>query len=57
MATRETLCTRCKHRKVCKYVNALMDLEVEIDKMSIEEPHSANIKCDYHELDSGLQSR
>lgn len=57
MAARETLCTRCKHRKVCKYVNALMDLEVDISNMSIEEPHSANIKCHYYELNGGLQTR
>lgn len=57
MATRETLCTRCKHRTVCRFVNGLIELEIAIEKMNIEDPYSAKVDCRYYELDLGIGNK
>lgn len=57
MESRETLCTRCKHRRVCKFVEDFLELEDTLENMSVKDPHSVKAECRYHEIDLGLGKR
>lgn len=50
MATIETICTNCKHSKICKYkLNALkLSSKIENDlKIEIDDPFSIHLQCEH----------
>lgn len=54
-ASRETLCTRCSHLKVCKYVEDMEKTILQVDKMRVEiiELIKISVSCNMYRQDSG----
>ena len=50
---RETICTKCKNRVLCKFVDKFMDAQIKVDAISVELPHQITLKCQYHATDTG----
>ena len=50
---RDTICTKCKNRVLCKFVDKFMDAQIQVDRISVESPHEITLKCQYHAVDTG----
>jgi len=42
-------CKKCCHIKVCRFLNEMMDTEIETDKMNKETPFTVTIECPHAE--------
>lgn len=53
--SRETLCTRCNHLKVCKYVEDMEKAILQVDKMRVEtiELIKISVSCNMYGQNSG----
>lgn len=46
MDVKETLCTRCDIRRVCKYADSFVDLVFTVDQIYVDkEIHRVEVKC------------
>lgn len=54
-ASRETLCTRCNHLKVCKYVEDMGKTTLQVDKIRVEtvELIKISVSCNMYRQNSG----
>ena len=54
--SRETLCTRCNHLKVCKYVKDMGKTIQQVDKMRVEtiEPIKISVSCNMYRQNSEI---
>lgn len=50
---RETICTKCKNRVLCKFVDKFINTQIQVDGISVEFPHEITLKCQYHTIDTG----
>ena len=46
-AKKETLCTRCEHCRVCRYIDEMMHFLEEADKLQKINPFSITINCEH----------
>ena len=49
-ATKETICTRCEHRKVCRHSENLLALIGKVDLLDAASfgPFAAEVHCHFH---------
>lgn len=55
MAVRETLCTRCTHLKVCRYMEDMEIARVQVDRLRVDtvEPITITVSCNMYHQNNG----
>ena len=53
MIKQETLCTRCAHLKVCKYISDMESARQRAELMDAKEPIAVTVICSSYKQDSG----
>lgn len=47
MECKETICTRCIHKNVCKYMSSYCNVFEQIDGLDIPTPFTVTLTCKY----------
>ena len=51
MECKETICARCIHKNVCKYMSSYCNILEQIDGLDIRTPFKANLTCEHFRQD------